>query len=99
MPKSPRKKPSYKPPKPFKSPHKQVMEFPQAKGRTVERIELIADPQFHCVCIRFQDQTDLDILIDPALTFTAELFRWKGHNHRRLRRWPPLRSEFRRFTP
>jgi hypothetical protein len=44
-------------------------EFPEAKGRVVEMIELIADGECHCVSVRFEDSTDLTVMVEPALTF------------------------------
>jgi hypothetical protein len=89
-----KKRPRRKTPtKPSKSPRTRVLQFPQAKGRTVEMIELIADGDFHCVSIQFQDKTDLSLMIDPALTFRADFYAWKKGNHRLLKRWPALRCE------
>ncbi len=41
------------------------VEFPQAKGRTVELVELFVSDGYSCVSIRFQDKTDLSVEIDP----------------------------------
>ena len=54
----------------------------------MERVELIADGDYHCVSIRFQDKTDLTVVIDPALTFKAEFSDWKNDEQRVLKRWP-----------
>ena len=70
-----------------------LVEFPQARGRTVERVELNLDSDFHCISIRFQDETDLTFIIDPALTFRADYSRWKDGEQKILKRWPVLRSE------
>ena len=56
----------------------------------MEMIELIADTDYHCVSIRFQDKIDLDVLIDPALTFQANLYDWKSGKQRVLKRWPKI---------
>lgn len=45
-------------------------------------VELNLDSDFHCISIRFQDETDLTFVIDPALTFRADYSRWKGGNRR-----------------
>lgn len=70
-----------------------LVEFPQARGRTVEMVELNLDSDFHCISIRFQDETDLTFVIGPALTFRADYSRWKGGEQKVLKRWPVLRSE------
>ena len=79
--------------KPMKPPYDQWVEFPQAKGRTVELVELIVDADHHCVSIRFQDKTDLSVVIDPALTFNASFSDWKNGEQRVLKRWPTVRSQ------
>ena len=69
-----------------------LVEFPQARGRTVEMVELNLDSDFHCISIRFQDQTDLTFVIDPALTFRADYSRWKSGEQKILKRWSPVSS-------
>ena len=68
------------------------MEFPEARGRTVEKVELSTDSDFPCISIRFQDNTDLTVVIDTALTFQADYSRWKAGNQKVLKRWPVFRS-------
>jgi len=70
----------------------QLVEFPQARGRTVEKVEMNLDSDFHCISIRFQDDTDLTFVIDPALTFRADYSEWKAGNQKILKRWPAIRS-------
>ena len=67
--------------------------FPEARGRTVELVELFTDSDFPCVSIRFQDSTDLTVVIDPVLTFSASFSKWKDGNECVLKRWPLIRSE------
>lgn len=69
-----------------------IMEFPHARGRTVERVELVTNPEYYCVSIRFKDKTDLTVVINPSLTFNAEFSDWKTHDQRVLKRWPPISS-------
>ena len=64
--------------------------FPQARGRTVERVELNLDSDFHCISIRFQDDTDLTFVIEPALTFRTDYSRWKDGEQKVLKRWAPI---------
>src|SRR5258708_1060511 len=54
-----------------------VVAFPQAKGRTVELVELFASDGYSCISIRFQDKTDLSVEIDPYLAFNATFSDWK----------------------
>jgi hypothetical protein len=76
-----------------KPPYDVLVEFPQARGRTVEMVELISDSDYHCVSIRFQDNTDLTVVIDPGLKFQAQYSRWKAGNQQVLKRWPVVRSD------
>jgi hypothetical protein len=64
-----------------------VLEFPQAKGRTVELVELIADTDYHCLSIRFKDKTDLSVVIGSMFTFRASFSDWKTHNQRLIKEW------------
>ncbi|MGZ4890302.1 MAG: hypothetical protein ACXWBH_14065, partial [Candidatus Angelobacter sp.] len=75
-----------------KAPYARLVEFPQARGRTVEMVELNIRSDFHCVSIRFQDNTDLTVVIDPGLTFKAEYSDWKTGNQKVLKRWPVVRT-------
>jgi len=80
-------------PKQHKPRRSRLVEFPEARGRTVERVELSTDSDFPCVSIRFQDNTDLTVLIDPWLTFQVDYSRWKAGNQKILKRWPVFRSD------
>ncbi len=61
-----------------KARYPRLVEFPQARGRTVERVELNLDSDFHCISIRFQDETDLTFVIDPALNVPGRLFQMES---------------------
>ena len=69
-----------------------LVEFPQARGRMVEKVELSADPGFPCISIRFTDSTDLTVVIDSAFIFKADFSKWKAGNQKVLKRWPVIRS-------
>ena len=76
-----------------KTRHSRLVEFPEVRGLTVEKAELSADSDFPCISIRFQDSTDLTVVIDPWLTFQADYSRWEAGNQKVLRRWPVFRSD------
>ena len=78
---------------PGESTHNRVVEFPQARGRTVERVKLFVSDGYNCLAIEFADKTDLSVVIDPGLSFNAEFSDWKTHEQRVLKRFPPVRSE------
>lgn len=58
--KAPRK--ARRAPKQRRTRYSRLMEFPEVRGLTVEKVELSADPDFPCVSIRFQDKTDLTVV-------------------------------------
>ena len=76
-----------------KARYSRLVEFPEARGRTVEKVELSTDSDFPCISIRFQDNTDLTVVIDPWLTFQADYSRFKDGNQTVLKRWPVFRSD------
>jgi hypothetical protein len=80
-------------PKQRKASYSRLVEFQEARGRTVEKVVLSTDSDFPCVSIRFQDNTDLTVVIDPWLTFRADYSRWRAGNQKVLKRWPVFRSD------
>ena len=96
MPKQSPKRPPRKPrrvPKQRKALYSRMVEFPQARGKTVEKVELSTGSEFSCISIRFRDNTDLTVVIDPWLTFQADYSIWKAGNQKVLKRWPVFRSD------
>jgi hypothetical protein len=75
-----------------KSRYSRLVEFPEAKGRTVDKVELNTDSDFPCISIRFTDNTDLTVVIDPWLSFQADYSRWKAGEQKIIKRWPIIRS-------
>jgi len=79
--------------KPRKTSSSRVVQFPEVRGLTVEKVVLSTDSDFPCVSIRFQDNTDLTVLVDPWLTFQVDYSKWKAGNQKILKRWPVFRSD------
>lgn len=75
-----------------KATYNRVVEFPRARGRTVERVKLFVSDGYNCIAIEFEDKTDLSVVIDPGLSFRAEYSDWKTGNQRVLKRFPAIRS-------
>jgi hypothetical protein len=67
--------------------------FSEMKGRTVDKIELCVSADYHCVSIRFLDNTDFSVEIEPCLRFKALHSDWKAGNQRVLKRWATVRRE------
>jgi hypothetical protein len=80
-------------PKPSKSRYSRLVEFPEVRGLTVEKVELSTASEFSCVSVRFTDNTNLTVVIDPWLTFRADYSKWKAGNQKVLKRWPVFRSD------
>ena len=68
------------------------MVFSQVKGQTVERIELYASMDSHCVSICFQDQTDFTVkihrMVDSRLGFVVLLSDRSTGDQQALECWP-----------
>jgi hypothetical protein len=64
----------------------------EVKGRTVERIEVYAALDSHCVSICFQDQTDItvriDLIMDARLGFVVLQSDRITGDQRVLKSWP-----------
>lgn len=74
---------------------RRVVEFPQMKGRTLEKVEFSTSSDYHAITLFFADKTslDLEIELEPAFRLQPELMRWKEGNGRRIKGWPAIRSE------
>ena len=74
---------------------RRFVRFGEFKGKTVACLELFTSKQdSHSLAIRFQDRTNLHLLISPGFTINAEYYRNQGLGDPRiLKRWPEIRSE------
>jgi len=70
-----------------------MVEFPQVKGRMVEKVQLFTSAECRSISIRFADKTDLRVVIDSWFTFQADHSDWRTGNQRVLKRWPAIRSK------
>ncbi len=76
-----------------KSSSGKVVEFPQMKGRTVEKLELFTSADDHSVAIQFQDRTLLSLRFELGFTVSADYLDFKTGDGRVIKRWRPIRSE------
>jgi hypothetical protein len=67
--------------------------FAVVRGKVVERIEVSTMDDDWTIGIMFQDRTYLGFDIGSFLRITPDFSDWKTHNYKRIKRWPPLRSE------
>src|SRR5215469_16330553 len=74
-------------------PGRRFVEFPLARGKTTEKVELFTTGEYHSITIDFQDQTALNLEIEPSFTINAEFHQRKRGNTEVLAEWPPIRSQ------
>jgi hypothetical protein len=67
--------------------------FAVVRGKVVERIEVSTIDDDCSIGILFKDRTYLGFDVEPFLRITPDFSDWKTHNYRRIKRWPPLRTE------
>lgn len=70
-----------------------VFEFPQMKGRMVEKVEMFTSADDHSIEIKFQDRTLLSFRLELGFTLSAEYLDSKTGDGRVIKRWRPIRSE------
>ena len=74
-----------------KLPNRRFVEFPQMKGRIVERIEIFTMSNTHSLTIYFQDKTFLNLLVEPSLSISPRFSDGTG-DEKVLKRWAAIRS-------
>jgi hypothetical protein len=67
--------------------------FAVVRGKVVERIEVSTMDDDFSIGIMFKDRTYLIFDVEPFLRITPDFSDWKTHNYKRIKRWPPLRTE------
>lgn len=72
----------------------EVLRFDEARGKTVEFVEVDMNFDFPCVEIGFQDKTALHFVLGIAgFIAEPEYSVWKDGNQRVLKQWPEIRSD------
>jgi hypothetical protein len=74
-------------------PHHRIVEFPQMKGRTVERIRFYSSSDENTIAIRFRNRTQLTFSIEPALVLRSDLLKMHRWDTDTIKEWPPIHSE------
>jgi len=70
---------------------RQMIHFPQVKGKVVEDVEI--DPDVETITILFEDKTALSFDIEPRLVVFPELANLKTGNWQSIKRWRALHSK------
>jgi hypothetical protein len=71
---------------------RRFVQFPQAKGKTIEGVELLVAPDYHSISINFEDKTALHFSIETGFTVKTDYSDWATGEQRFLRKWPLLKS-------
>ena len=71
------------------------LEFPEMKGRVVEKIEFYSSTDYNTLTVIFADHTSLDLeIVTTGFEIRADLERRsRAGNYRVIKRWPAIRSE------
>lgn len=73
------------------TPYRQVLGFPQVKGKVIRAVELGISPGENSVTLYFTDRTALCFDIESCLTVMPEFANIKG-DWKKLKRWPAAHS-------
>ena len=72
---------------------RQVVSFPEVKGKIVESVELSADPDYYGITFHFQDKSTLTFIIEPCLITFPVLADWTEGEEKTVKRYKPVRSK------
>ena len=73
-------------------PGRRFVEFPQVKGKVIEKVELFTTREYHSITLGLQDRTALNLRIDPGFTLNASLQEIRAGNLDVIAEWPPIPS-------
>ena len=76
-------------------PFRQLLKFPQVKGKVIDRVELSLSADDCSIEIRFDDKTALnfDMEQEPGIKVTPDFADWKTGNWKSIKRWRPVHSK------
>lgn len=67
-------------------------EFPEVKGKIVDRVELIVEGDFYGIDIHFHDRTALAFSFEPCVVAFPEYSDWTGGEQKPIKEFKPVRS-------
>src|SRR5258708_39815361 len=70
---------------------RKFVEFPQMKGKTLDKVELFTAPEYHSISLDFQDKTSLALRIEPCFALQATYSDRTG-DEEILEEWLPVHS-------
>src|SRR5262245_14874009 len=71
---------------------RRFVEFPQMKGKTVERIELFTTQEYHSIDLHFADKTYVALVIEPCFALRAAYYDATGECDTISDDWLPVHS-------
>ena len=71
-------------------------DFPEVKGKVVNRVELIVESDYYGVTIRFEDKTALTFAIEPCVIAFPVLEDWTQGEAKIAKKYEPSRSTVQR---
>jgi len=66
--------------------------FPEVKGKVIEKVELSVESDYYGISIRFQDNTALSFTIEPSVTVSPVYADWTDGEEKILKEYQPVRS-------
>jgi len=75
-----------------KFPYTRIIEFPQVKGRTVEKIQFYSSNDERSITIIFQDRMALALNVVPGFQLEASFEDFRKDSVRVVKRWKGLSS-------
>lgn len=68
-------------------------EFPEVKGKIVDGVEIVVEPDYYGIDIRFQDKTGLAFSIEHGVVTFPSFADWTGGKETSIKRYGPVRSK------
>ena len=79
------------PPK-IRTSRREVLEFPEIKGKIVDSVELFSDHEYYAISIQFQDKTALHFPLETAVFAFPRFSDWADGNETILKEYKSVRS-------
>ena len=71
---------------------RKFVEFPQMKGKTLDKVELFTTPEYHSISLDFQDKILLALRIEPCFALQAAYSDFHTGDQEILEEWLPVHS-------
>jgi len=68
-------------------------DFPEARDKVVEIVELTVEPDYYGITIRFQDKTALTFSMEPCVFVFPIYEDWTSGDAKVLKQYQPIRSK------